>query len=173
MMFVPPKFLTVSLFAIATDQSLHITTYKSSSSIRKYAIAIIQFQVFFVAKKWKDLTYLRLKHFLKHKKVQYNILLIRVYKLTCTWDVVQDRPFLSLFWSHKGSIEYVGWYCDTRMKEICNDYADKSKCHSKSFAILLFVVYLIYLAMSCFLVLSYRIYLAKSDDWMKISICTT
>lgn len=136
MMFVPPKFLTVSLFAIATDQSLHITTYKSSSSIRKYTIAIIQFQVFLVAKKWKDLTYLRLKHFLKHKKVQYNILLIRVYKLTCTWDVVQDRPFLSLFWLYKGSFEYVGWYCDTRMKEICNDYADKSKCHSKSFDIL-------------------------------------
>lgn len=27
---------------------------------------------------------------------------------------------------------------DTRMKEICNDCADKSKCHSKSFAILHF-----------------------------------
>lgn len=57
MMFVPPKFPTVSLFAIATDQSLLITTYKSSSSIRKYTMAIIQFQVFFVAKKWKDLTF--------------------------------------------------------------------------------------------------------------------
>lgn len=38
---------------------------------------------------------------------KYNILLIRVYELTCTWDVLQDQPFLNMFWLYKGSIEYV------------------------------------------------------------------
>lgn len=74
-------------------------------------MAIIQYQVFFVAKKWKDLTYLRnYDKNISWNIKKYNILLIRVYKLTCTWDVLQDRPFLNMFWLYKGSIEYVGWY---------------------------------------------------------------
>lgn len=43
-----------------------------------------------------------------------------------------------MFWLNKSFIEYVGWFCDIYMKEICNDYVDKFKCYFKLFVILFF-----------------------------------
>lgn len=54
-------------------------------------------------------TNLQLKNISWNMK-KYNILLIRVYKITCTWNVLQDWPFIRKFWLYKGSIEYVDWY---------------------------------------------------------------